>query len=163
MQNWHCFTPLSTFNTQSTEILDNFFFYSNSAGDPDRDFHLHTSTGALSTSRGLDRETKAEYTLEIVATDRGSPALSTTVTVEIKVLDVNDNSPVFSKSSYTVEVSEDAAEGYKVLEVSGNGTHNTCFVNISHRRRVYLTFTTKDFMCQSLKCVYLFTGVSRRC
>uniref|UniRef100_A0A671WKU3 Protocadherin-16 n=1 Tax=Sparus aurata TaxID=8175 RepID=A0A671WKU3_SPAAU len=88
------------------------------AGDPDRDFHLHTSTGALSTSRGLDRETKAEYTLEIVATDRGSPALSTTVTVEIKVLDVNDNSPVFSKSSYTVEVSEDAAEGYKVLEVS---------------------------------------------
>ncbi|KAM8741703.1 protocadherin-16 [Acanthopagrus schlegelii] len=92
--------------------------YRITAGDPDRDFHLHTSTGALSTSRGLDRETKAEYTLEIVATDRGSPALSTTVTVEIKVLDVNDNSPVFSKSSYTVEVSEDAAEGYKVLEVS---------------------------------------------
>ncbi|XP_035522449.1 protocadherin-16 [Morone saxatilis] len=92
--------------------------YRITAGDPDGDFHLHTSTGALSTSRGLDRETKAEYTLEVVATDRGSPSLSATVTVEVKVLDVNDNSPVFSKTSYSVEVSEDAAEGSKVLEVS---------------------------------------------
>lgn len=157
MQNWHSFTPLSSFNTQSTKILDNFFFCSNSAGDPDRDFHLHTSTGALSTSRGLDRETKAEYTLEIVATDRGSPALSTTVTVEIKVLDVNDNSPVFSKSSYTVEVSEDAAEGYKVLEVSGNGTHNTCFVeNISSTEGVS-DFCNKRFHVSIIKmCLSIY-------
>lgn len=89
------------------------------AGDPDGDFHLETSTGALSTSRGLDRETKTEYVLEVMATDRGSPALSATVTVEVKVMDVNDNNPVFSRSSYSVEVSEDAAEGFKVLEVSG--------------------------------------------
>lgn len=59
----------------------------------------------------------AVYTLEVVATDRGSPALSTTVTVQVQVMDVNDNSPVFSKSSYTVDVSEDAAEGSRVLEV----------------------------------------------
>lgn len=36
-------------------------------------------------------------------------------------MDVNDNSPVFSKSSYSVEVSEDAAEGYQVLEVKVPG------------------------------------------
>ncbi len=36
------------------------------------------------------------------------------------MLDVNDNSPVFSRSSYSVEVSEDAAEGTQVLEVSRN-------------------------------------------
>lgn len=53
----------------------------------------------------------------MVATDRGSPALSTVVTVEVKVLDVNDNSPVFSMKSYSVEVSEDAAEGTQVLKV----------------------------------------------
>lgn len=94
------------------------------AGDPDGDFHLHPSSGALSSSRGLDRETRAEYTLEVVAVDRGSPALSTTVTVEIKVLDVNDNSPVFSKSSYSVEVSEDAAEGSKVLQVNLDNQKN---------------------------------------
>ncbi|XP_023258330.1 protocadherin-16-like [Seriola lalandi dorsalis] len=92
--------------------------YRITAGDQHGDFQLHASTGALSTSRSLDRETRAEYTLEVVATDRGSPALSTTVTVEVKVLDVNDNNPVFSRSSYSVEVSEDAAEGTQVLEVS---------------------------------------------
>ncbi|XP_042287246.1 protocadherin-16-like [Thunnus maccoyii] len=92
--------------------------YRITAGDPDGDFHLDASTGALSTSRGLDKETRAKYTLEVVATDRGSPALSSTVTVEVKVLDVNDNSPVFSSSSYSVDVSEDAAEGSQVLKVT---------------------------------------------
>nr|XP_043897629.1 protocadherin-16 [Solea senegalensis] len=92
--------------------------YRITAGDSQGDFQLDLSSGALSTSRGLDRETKAEYALEVVATDRGSPALSTTATVEVVVLDVNDNSPVFGKSSYTVDVSEDAAEGTQVLEVS---------------------------------------------
>ncbi|XP_068600399.1 protocadherin-16 [Brachionichthys hirsutus] len=92
--------------------------YRITAGDPEGEFHLHSSTGALSTSRGLDRETRGKYTLEVVAMDRGGPSLSTTVTVDVKVLDVNDNSPVFSKSSYSVEVSEDAAEGSHVLQVS---------------------------------------------
>ncbi|KAF7668307.1 hypothetical protein LDENG_00013580 [Lucifuga dentata] len=91
--------------------------YRITAGDPDGDFQLHASTGALSTLRALDREVRAGYTLEVVAMDRGSPTLSAAVTVEVKVLDENDNSPVFSSSSYTVEVSEDAAEGSQVLEV----------------------------------------------
>lgn len=95
-----------------------FFFSLNQAGDPDGDFQLHASTGALSTSRALDREGTAEYNLEVVATDKGTPALSTTVTVNVRVLDVNDNSPVFSRSSYTVDVSENANEGTLVLEVS---------------------------------------------
>ncbi|CAN9501862.1 unnamed protein product [Ophioblennius macclurei] len=94
--------------------------YRITAGDPDREFQLDASTGALSTSHGLDREEKADYTLEVVATDRGSPALSATVTVKVRVLDVNDNSPVFSKSTYSVEVSEDIVEGSQVLEVSAS-------------------------------------------
>ncbi|XP_057677236.1 protocadherin-16-like [Corythoichthys intestinalis] len=92
--------------------------YRITAGDTDGDFHLHASTGALSTQRGLDRETKAEYTLEVTAMDRGSPPLSTAVTVHVRVLDVNDNAPIFGKASYSAEVSEDAAEGSQVLTVS---------------------------------------------
>ncbi|XP_061755306.1 protocadherin-16-like [Nerophis ophidion] len=92
--------------------------YRITAGDPDGDFQIHASTGALSTSRGLDRETRAEYTLEVVAADRGSPSLSTVVTVEVRVMDVNDNSPVFGRSSYTADVSEDSLQGSQVLTVS---------------------------------------------
>ncbi|XP_051903998.1 protocadherin-16-like [Hippocampus zosterae] len=92
--------------------------YRITAGDPDGDFHLHAGTGALSTRRALDRETKAEYTLEVTATDRGSPPLSAAVTVEVRVLDVNDNAPDFGRSAYSAEVSEDAVVGSPVLTVS---------------------------------------------
>lgn len=56
----------------------------------------------------------------MVALDHGSPSLSTTVTVEVQLLDVNDNSPVFSSSSYSVDITEAANEGSQVLEVGGN-------------------------------------------
>uniref|UniRef100_A0A6Q2Y0C4 Protocadherin-16 n=1 Tax=Esox lucius TaxID=8010 RepID=A0A6Q2Y0C4_ESOLU len=92
--------------------------YRISAGDPNGDFQLHSSSGVLSISHPLDRELQPGYTLEVVALDRGSPALSSTATVEVTVLDVNDNSPVFGSKSYTVDVSEDAAQGTPVLKVT---------------------------------------------
>ncbi|KAL0994901.1 hypothetical protein UPYG_G00129030 [Umbra pygmaea] len=92
--------------------------YRITAGDPNGDFQLHASSGALSTSRPLDRELQAGYTLEVVALDLGSPALSSTSTVEVTVLDVNDNSPAFSSTSYTVDISEDAALATPVLKVT---------------------------------------------
>ncbi|KAG7471220.1 hypothetical protein MATL_G00122070 [Megalops atlanticus] len=90
------------------------------AGDPDGDFHLDSSSGALSTSRPLDRERKARYALTVVARDHGTPSLSSTTTVEVTVLDVNDNSPRFESGSYTVEIPEDAAVGSLVLEVTAS-------------------------------------------
>lgn len=56
----------------------------------------------------------------MVAQDHGTPPLSSTATVEITVLDVNDNSPKFSSNSYSVDVSEDAAVGSPVLDVTAN-------------------------------------------
>lgn len=88
------------------------------AGDPDGDFRLDGFSGALCTSRPLDRERKNSYSLEVVVQDHGSPSLSSTATVEISVLDVNDNSPKFGSSSYTVDVSEDAAVGFVVLDAT---------------------------------------------
>ncbi|XP_062870185.1 protocadherin-16-like [Trichomycterus rosablanca] len=92
--------------------------YRITAGDPDGDFLLDSTSGALSTSHPLDREKKDRYTLRVTAQDGGSPSLTSTATVEITVLDVNDNSPKFSTSSYSVDVSEDAGVGSLVLEVT---------------------------------------------
>lgn len=72
--------------------------------------------------------------------DRGSPALSTAVTVEIKVLDVNDNSPVFSKSSYSVDMSEDAVEGSQVLQASAHS-------NLDDQESECVLFFKKIFAC----------------
>lgn len=87
------------------------------AGDPSGDFLLDRQTGVLSTSRPLDREKRAGYTLTITAQDQGHPPLSSTATVEVTVMDVNDHSPVFQSSSYTADISEDVPIGSLVLEV----------------------------------------------
>ena len=65
----------------------------------------------------LDRETQAAYALELVAADGGSPSRSGTTRVNVRVKDYNDNSPVFARSSVTVEVPEDAPAGALLLEL----------------------------------------------
>ncbi|XP_058489873.1 protocadherin-16-like [Solea solea] len=91
--------------------------YRITAGDPSGDFHLDRRTGVLSTSKPLDREKRAGYTLTVTAQDQGYPPLSGTTTVEVTVLDINDHSPKFQSSSYTADISEDVPIGSLVLEV----------------------------------------------
>lgn len=132
--------------------FDGFFSDLTLAGDPEGDFQLHASTGALSTSHGLDRERKAEYNLEIVVTDRGSPALSATATVHVKVLDVNDNSPIFTRVSYSAEVSEDVKEGSQILEASSN-REQISMLNAHYGEQ----------LIDTLFAFYSFAGVSNGC
>ncbi|XP_073457075.1 protocadherin-8-like [Aquarana catesbeiana] len=66
----------------------------------------------------LDREIESFYTLELVASDDGSPPLSGSTTVHIRVLDFNDNTPVFEKSSLTVDLLEDAPVGSFLLDLN---------------------------------------------
>ncbi|KAJ8368542.1 hypothetical protein SKAU_G00085700, partial [Synaphobranchus kaupii] len=87
-------------------------------GDPAGDFRLDKSLGVLSTSRALDRERKARYALTVVAQDHGRPPLSSSTTVEVTVLDVNDNSPRFDSAVYAVEIPEDAPPGSLVLQAT---------------------------------------------
>ncbi len=53
----------------------------------------------------LDREQQERYALTVTATD--SQSLMGVTSVTITVLDVNDNSPVFSSDAYLLSVAED--------------------------------------------------------
>ena len=44
--------------------------------------------------RVLDREEADMYTLEVEAVDSGVPRLTSTATVQVTVMDLNDNAPV---------------------------------------------------------------------
>ncbi|KAM4586869.1 protocadherin alpha-8-like [Fundulus diaphanus] len=66
----------------------------------------------------LNRETVADYNITIVATDEGTPSLSRTNTVNIKVSDVNDNPPRFSESLINVYVKENSPVGAVIKTVS---------------------------------------------
>ena len=60
----------------------------------------------------LDREIRHEYRLRLIAYDGGHPARSDTINVTVRVLDANDNDPVFDRQTYEVTIVEtDAATG----------------------------------------------------
>lgn len=66
-----------------------------------RIFQVSPHTGTITLSGPLDRETVSEYSFTIVATDGATQPLTDTATVVVRVLDVNDNPPVFYNGSYT--------------------------------------------------------------
>ncbi|KAJ7421755.1 hypothetical protein WISP_41297 [Willisornis vidua] len=86
-------------------------------GDPGQDFSLDPISGVLSTTRALDREQVASYSLTVVVQDHGSPPRSATMSVSVQVLDLNDNAPSFAQATYTVEVPEDLPVGALVLQL----------------------------------------------
>lgn len=65
----------------------------------------------------LDKETLDKHVLKITAYERLDPSISSSTTVIVDVLDVQDNSPVFERSSYYSEIREDAPIGTTVLSV----------------------------------------------
>ncbi|XP_071061258.1 protocadherin-16-like [Pseudochaenichthys georgianus] len=110
--------PLFTLKATDQDAGDSGeIIYKIKAGDSLGDFRLDRQSGVLSTSRPLDRENRAGYTLTVTAQDQGHPSLSSTATVEVTVMDINDHSPQFQSSSYTADVSEDVHIGSLVLEV----------------------------------------------
>ncbi|XP_040903617.1 protocadherin Fat 4-like [Toxotes jaculatrix] len=73
---------------------------------------------SLVTKDYLDKETVHRYDIEITAKDLGSPALSSTKVIQVDVVDVNDNSPLFTESPYTFYVPENNKAGMSIFSVS---------------------------------------------
>ncbi|KAL8194377.1 UNVERIFIED_CONTAM: hypothetical protein K2H54_016402 [Gekko kuhli] len=65
----------------------------------------------LVTQQLLDRERVSEYNITITATDWGSPRLTSTRIINVRISDVNDNSPVFEKSYYELPIVENNIPG----------------------------------------------------
>uniref|UniRef100_A0A3Q3EE90 Cadherin domain-containing protein n=1 Tax=Labrus bergylta TaxID=56723 RepID=A0A3Q3EE90_9LABR len=68
----------------------------------------------------LDREMHPHLTLKLIAVDGGTPQRSGTVNIEIAVLDVNDNPPVFNQSIYSAAVTENAPVGTYITTVNAS-------------------------------------------
>ncbi|XP_028838485.1 protocadherin gamma-C5-like isoform X27 [Denticeps clupeoides] len=73
---------------------------------------------ALVTKGPLDREMFGEYSVEISASDLGSPPLSSKKKIPVSILDVNDNPPLFRDAPYSVYLTENNAPGSIICSVS---------------------------------------------
>ncbi|XP_055782679.1 protocadherin alpha-3-like isoform X29 [Salvelinus fontinalis] len=66
----------------------------------------------------LDRETVKSHKLLLTAIDGGNPPRSGTIEITVEVLDVNDNTPLFTKNMYSVMLNENSPVGTTVIQVN---------------------------------------------
>ncbi|KAL6474038.1 hypothetical protein MHYP_G00175990, partial [Metynnis hypsauchen] len=64
----------------------------------------------------LDREKQEQLSLVLIAVDGGDPRLSGSAQINIIVLDVNDNAPVFTQEVYKATITEDSPKGTAVTK-----------------------------------------------
>lgn len=76
---------------------------------------LYDGEYKVRTSRSLDREARADYELEIICHDGGSPQRTTSARLRVKVADINDNPPRFLQEEYFGVVAEGGDSGMYVV------------------------------------------------
>nr|KAF6409307.1 cadherin 5 [Rousettus aegyptiacus] len=78
----------------------------------DEHFAIDNSGLIFTTTKNLDREAQARYEIVVEARDaQGLRGESSTATVLVTLLDINDNFPIFTQTKYKFEVPEDIRVG----------------------------------------------------
>ncbi|XP_039872151.1 protocadherin beta-16-like [Simochromis diagramma] len=72
---------------------------------------------SIITDSDLDRERASEYNITVTCSDEGVPSLSSSVTLTLQISDVNDNAPVFERSSYEAYIVENNTPGLSIFTV----------------------------------------------
>lgn len=80
----------------------------------------------------LDREAQAEHILKINGIDGGNPVRSGTASIHIRVLDANDNVPVFSQRVYKVSVAENSAVGTVIAALNATDLDEGVYGDITY-------------------------------
>ncbi|XP_064811908.1 protocadherin gamma-A5-like [Oncorhynchus masou masou] len=75
---------------------------------------------SLVTNDYLDKESVPRYDITITAKDLGIPPLVSTEVIQVEVVDVNDNSPLFTENPYTFYVVENNKPGMPIFSVSAS-------------------------------------------
>ncbi|XP_051784468.1 protocadherin-10a isoform X2 [Erpetoichthys calabaricus] len=104
---------VGTNSLRTYEITTNSYFYLDvqTQGDGNK-------FAELVLEKPLDREQQAVHRYVLTAVDGGLPQRTGTALLVIKVLDSNDNVPVFDQSVYTVSLPENSPVGTLVIQLN---------------------------------------------
>nr|XP_054754586.1 protocadherin Fat 4-like [Lytechinus pictus] len=92
--------------------------YSIVGGNHGEHFGVGSQSGVVSIIKKFDYEEIQSFSLWIAATDTGNAQLSDFVELQVAVLDVNDNSPLFDQAVYFAIVGEEQSGQVQVASVS---------------------------------------------
>ena len=130
-------------------------------GNSEGRFQIDPKSGVIELRKQLDRETTEMYSLIVQAADHGSPSLSSTATVNVTVLDINDNAPLCNHSSYVIEVAENFTVNGTVVSLqcsdADQGQNSVIMYNISSGSTItkYMAkcFLVKPFFVKLFKLI----------
>ncbi|XP_067890216.1 protocadherin-8-like [Heterodontus francisci] len=97
------------------------------------------ATGAIYALRSFDRESLQEAELRLQATDGGSPPLSSSATISLRIADRNDNAPVVTQplpsngSADVITLPGDASSGYLATRVRARDADEGVNARLSYR------------------------------
>ncbi|XP_058795788.1 protein dachsous [Phymastichus coffea] len=83
-------------------------------------FRIHPSSGIISAAVSLAQEDGRIYWLEVIATDKGNPSLSSRGLVELCVGNLADAAPIlkFQNDSYDIVIQENSRSGTELIQVT---------------------------------------------
>ncbi|XP_059201531.1 protocadherin-19 isoform X4 [Centropristis striata] len=114
----------------------------------------------LVVQKSLDRETQSHYTYEISAEDGGDPPKIGAVQLNIKVIDSNDNNPVFDEPVYTVNVMENSPINTLVIDLNATDPDEGTNGEVVYSFNSYVTEKTRDaFKIDSRTGIITVNGV----
>ncbi|XP_068115863.1 cadherin-16 [Hyperolius riggenbachi] len=99
------------------------------AGDEDGIFDLDPKTGFLRILQPFDREKRTSYTVTVTGGQE-------TVTVNIEVVDENDNAPIFSKRTFHGIVSRGSRAGVSFLHIVATDADDPATENADLRYKI---------------------------
>ncbi|XP_029113211.1 protocadherin-19 isoform X1 [Scleropages formosus] len=128
-----------TFGVQTYEITPNDLFglEIKTRGDGSK-------IAELVVEKSLDRETQSHYSYEITAVDGGDPPKYGTVQLNVKVLDSNDNNPVFEEPVYTVNVMENSPVNTLVIDLNATDPDEGSNGEVLYSFNSYVSEKTRD-------------------
>ncbi|XP_072433372.1 protocadherin Fat 4-like isoform X3 [Chiloscyllium punctatum] len=115
-------------------------------------FSINTTSGELSIIGDLDRELVERIMIDVIASDKGEPPLSSSISITIIITDVNDNSPSFMENIYTVTVDENIPRGSDLLIVSATDSDE------GKNGQVRYVISSKDFCIDSVTGLISVSG-----
>ncbi|XP_022078071.2 protocadherin alpha-3-like [Acanthochromis polyacanthus] len=122
--------------------------------------NINSDNGDIVTLKSFDFETLKTFQFQVVATDSGAPSLSTNVTVNVFILDQNDNAPVIL---YPLS-SNGSAEGVEEIPRNVNAGHLVTKVRAYDADIGYngwLLFSLQELTDHSLFALDRYTGQIR--
>ncbi|KAG7517965.1 protocadherin alpha-C2-like [Solea senegalensis] len=92
----------------------------------------------------LDREEEAIHNLILSAVDGGTPARSGTASIIVRVLDTNDNAPVFKEAIINVKIMENSPIGSLVVDLNATDLDEGSNSDITYSYSLYTSEKTQQ-------------------